>query len=375
MQKNDLLVQALRRNGEWFLQSGRMNPPSGEREVAERILLTGGNAASEKALQSFPAWNNFPGGGVLGQRRTDCAFDTPYYFLLPESRLDERKFGHCAERILHSSYRLNGMLSPDRNRTLYPPGVRTWSNIRRSRTVRFDGSSRCILPALLIAARSSDLEQKYRMRKYAPRGTEAMAEALERHYEHKPGGNGSGKARSGDLKLPQRETHCMMSLAAAAAAHPESGGKHLSPGLHYFSDITKPLSERNTSEQACTLFSLAMIAGPARGKEKESILAMAHESAALLLNAMDPDSACLPSAHYEAPGGVPPVDLIDIHGPRSPCGTCGRLRRSPCWTADLKTGRVCPEGRGTADIFSFHEVFLPKRRMASKTARIRQYES
>lgn len=310
MQNNDVLAQALRRNGEWFLQSGVMNPPSGEWGVAERILLASGNSALEKALRSFPAWNNFPGGCVLEQRRPDCNFEAAYYFLLLESLLDERKFGLCAEGILHYLYRLSGMLSPDENMTLYPPGVWTWSNIRWTPAVWFDDNSWCILLALLIAARRSDLEQEYRMTEYALRGAEAMAEAFERHYEHKPGEDGSGKAWSGDLQLPHWGALCMTALAAAARVKPEFHEKWQSLVLRYFTDVMKRLAGLTTSEQAYALFALAVIAGLAREKEKESFLAMAQESAALLLNAMDPDSACLPSAHYEAPNGEHLVDLI-----------------------------------------------------------------
>ena len=309
MRKNDTLAQALRRNGEWFLQSGVMNPPSGDWGVAERILLTNGNRASAQALQSFPAWNNFPGGCVLEQRRPDCNFEAAYYFLLLESVLQAPEFGQCAERILHYLYRLSGMLSRDENLTEYPPGAWTWSNIRWTPAVWFDDNSWCILLALLIAARRPDLEKEYQMTEYALRGAGAMAEAFERKYFSNQE-DSSRQYWRGDLKLPHWGALCMAALAAAAAVHPEYREKHMALELHYFSDVMNNLPAMNTSEQAYALFSLAMIAGTTRGKEREPFLAMAQETMALLLNAMDPESACLPSAHYEAPSGEHLVDLI-----------------------------------------------------------------
>ena len=309
MMKNDTLSQALRRNGEWFLQSGVMNPSDGRWGVAERILLTKGNSASGQAVQNFPSWTCFEDGCVMEQRRPDCNFETAYYFLLLESLLDERKFGHCAERILHYLYRLSGMLSYDENTTQYPPGTWTWSNIGWQPSVWFDDNSWCIILALLIGGRRPDLDREYRMTHYALQGAEALSEAFKRKYFSCPG-DPPGKCWRGDLKLPHWGALSVAALVVAAAVRPKDKEAWLALGSEYFSDVMARLPELTASEQSYALFALSVIAEVARGETKEHFIKLASESTLLLLQTMDSDSACLPSAHYEAPCGKHLVDLI-----------------------------------------------------------------
>ena len=60
MEKAELL-QAVRRNLQWFEESGVMEPPDGSWGVAERLSVAEGEAL-EKMKRAFPAWTTLPQG-------------------------------------------------------------------------------------------------------------------------------------------------------------------------------------------------------------------------------------------------------------------------------------------------------------------------
>ena len=59
MDMKDTITRAIRRNLDWFRNSGVMDPADGSWGVAERIAVTDGNSALEKMLERQPkeSWN------------------------------------------------------------------------------------------------------------------------------------------------------------------------------------------------------------------------------------------------------------------------------------------------------------------------------
>ncbi|MBS5531962.1 hypothetical protein KH017_14325, partial [bacterium] len=167
------LLDAVRRNLEWFRNSGVMDPPDGSWGVAERIAVTKDNTAIEKICRAFPAWNEFDGYCVIEPRRPDCNFETALLFLLAGRKFGSEEFTRTGENLLMYLYNRSGMIFPENS-------VWNWSNITKQPGRWFDDNGWCGAIQFRIAALRPDLDRKYRMRGRALRLARLLAAGVDR---------------------------------------------------------------------------------------------------------------------------------------------------------------------------------------------------
>ena len=167
------LLDAVRRNLEWFCNSGVMDPPDGSWGVAERIAVTKDNTAIEKICRAFPAWNEFDGYCVIEPRRPDCNFETALLFLLAGRKFGSEEFTRTGENLLMYLYNRSGMIFPENS-------VWNWSNITKQPGRWFDDNGWCGAIQFRIAALRPDLDRKYRMRGRALRLARLLAAGVDR---------------------------------------------------------------------------------------------------------------------------------------------------------------------------------------------------
>lgn len=80
MKKSDM-ISVVRRNIEWFLNSGIMRPNDGLWGVGERVAVLEGNACVEKLHDTFPSQSDVaPGIAILEHRRPDCCLQAALAF-------------------------------------------------------------------------------------------------------------------------------------------------------------------------------------------------------------------------------------------------------------------------------------------------------
>lgn len=303
----------LRSNFKWFIKSGVMIPSDGQWGVAERLLLTNngdnGNSGIEKALKDFPAWTFSHEICVLEQRRSDCNFQTAYYFLLLDSLFNDGQGTALADKLLNYLYNLSGMLSYQEKIASFPPGIWNWSNIRWTPAVWFDDNSWCIMIALLIARRNPEFDKKYRMKEYASLGAINLSNAFESNYFNDSKDTEKFFWR-GDLKLPHWGALVMAALAMAGDEHPEQASRWKTWAETYFTEVVGRLDELNPSEWSYALLGLAIAARVYDDVDSSTFTALGDQIADLLVRQMEHETGCLPSAHFEAPLGIHLVDFI-----------------------------------------------------------------
>lgn len=91
----------IERNVTWFRESGIMRPNDGFWGVAERLLLTEGNASVAKVLDTFPFRTCVaPGIIALEHRRPDCNFQTALMFEIAADVLGDPSCAEVANAIL-----------------------------------------------------------------------------------------------------------------------------------------------------------------------------------------------------------------------------------------------------------------------------------
>lgn len=121
------LQEAVRRNLQWFEESGVMEPPDGSWGVAERLSVAEGEAL-EKMKRAFPAWTTLSQGLVIEQRRADCNFEAALLYKLAGEVLDDPECGAVAGKLLDFLYFRSGLLN--RYDEGFPAGGWRWSHIQ-----------------------------------------------------------------------------------------------------------------------------------------------------------------------------------------------------------------------------------------------------
>ncbi len=108
-------VNVVRSSVEWFRNSGVMRPSDGFWGVGERLLLTEGNKAFERTLQSF-RWHSKLGPGIIAleHRRSDCNFQTAFLFDLAAEVLSDPSCTQTADTILDYLFSRSSLLDTDR---------------------------------------------------------------------------------------------------------------------------------------------------------------------------------------------------------------------------------------------------------------------
>ena len=298
------ILQALRKNREWFLNSGVL-AADGKWGVAERVFLTRENEAVELTLDSFPSWSKIPEGYVIEQRRADCAFQCAWYFLQLAKIFEPEKNIELAKNLLDFLYCRSGLLSHHKIDEPYPEGCWNWSHIRWTPSVYYDDNAWAIIIALAIAEQHPFWDKKYRMKTYALAGAHALYRAFEENFpkddpNYTPPWNGN-------LQLPHWGALASAALARAAEhVSTEERNRYYVLIRKYWLFVESKANEWNCSELCYALLSLLLMSKLPMFPE---FLPLGHRLAERLCKAMDED-CLLPSEHYEAPSGGRLADLI-----------------------------------------------------------------
>ena len=301
------MKNALKKNLNWFLNSGIMVPGSGIWGVAERIAVCDGNEALEEMHKSFPAWMQYDGYCVLEQRRADCNFQTAFLFLLAFEVFGEKRYYDIAVNLLDFLYFRSGLLN--RFQKEYPAGSWNWSHIKRESVVYFDDEAWCVFLQLEIAARHPELDRRYEMKSWGLvlgaellRATETV---MDRKFLNKDGHwiDPEGKWL-GRLDLPHWGA---LSCMALARAFRENQDLDYARVVHYYYDYVRAHADAFiASEQA---YALIGACAASRYLNDDFYPSLAERFARLLSGKMD-SRGNLPAEHDEAPTGRDLADTI-----------------------------------------------------------------
>ena len=301
------MVEAVKRNLEWFQHSGVMVPADGSWGVAERLSVAKG-AALEKMLREFPAWTRTQEGYVLEHRRADCNFETALLFLyagecgvLPEAR-------KTGESILDFLYFRSGLLNRYDKR--FPVGGWNWSHIRWESVVFFDDNAWCIFIPLAIAKRYPELDAKYDLTKWALTLADELLPAMHRTFGSEnpdvPGTWGDPQFQwRGQFELPHWGSLPTMALSRAYQVRPTPAWRDEVRRYHDY--VAGKLESFTVSEHA---YALLGAAEAYRTFGERADYELAEHAADRILAKLDPATGNIPAEHFEAPKGEHLVDTI-----------------------------------------------------------------
>ena len=297
------LLDAVRRNLEWFCNSGVMDPPDGSWGVAERIAVTKDHTAIEKICRAFPAWNEFDGYCVIEPRRPDCNFETALLFLLAGRKFGSEEFTRTGENLLMYLYNRSGMIFPENS-------VWNWSNITKQPGRWFDDNGWCGVIQFRIAALRPDLDRKYRMRGRALRLARLLAAGVDRSLgADQEISHGSWPDPEGfwlgEPRLPHWGAVALLAGTAALAVEPDPV---LAIQLRRYYEYVGGRLDTFIASELCYALLGAAFAANVTGEE--FYLDLTARTAAAVLRRIDPATGNLPAEHCEAPKGAHLVDLI-----------------------------------------------------------------
>jgi hypothetical protein len=304
---NPRILQALKANRDWFLNSGVLSQPDGFWGVAERMLLANNNEALQQTLDSFPSWTQKPDGYVIEQRRADCNFQCAWYFLQMAKLFDHPRNVSVGNNLLEYLYCRSGLLSHHKRNEPYPLGCWNWSHIRWTPNVYYDDNAWCIILALDIAEEYPELDDKFQMRHYALAGAQALYQAFAANF---PDEQPDFQPRwLGNLRLPHWGGLAAAALAAAWPLATQEEKDNWNRQIDaYFDYVREQLDTWNCSELCYSLLAVAHCHRLPNFNDR--LLPLAHSLAARIVARMAPGSCLLPAEHYEAPSGTQLVDLI-----------------------------------------------------------------
>ena len=297
------LEKSLLKTWNWFTRSGVMLPADGSWGVAERVMLTEGNEAREKTLDSFPAWTEHKGHCIIEQRRADCNMETAFLFLMLHNLFGNfQPFRKTALNLLDYLYFKSGLLHRKGEGNF--PGTWEWSHIKFSNNIYFDDNAWMVILPLKIAKISPALDQKYNMRYFALRLAGTLAQEAPAYLQ----GEADPERKFsflGNIKLPHWGSLVCLALAEAFLCDPDE--KYL-PFIEMYEEyLVKNADSFTTSEFAYAILG-STSAYYATGRQKS--LDCAKLFAEKILSVMDPETGAIPSEHYEAPSGKGLADTI-----------------------------------------------------------------
>ena len=297
------LEKSLLKTWNWFTRSGVMLPSDGTWGVAERIMLTEGNEAKEKTLDSFPAWTEHKTHCIIEQRRADCNMETAFLFLQIHKLFgDFKPFRKTALNLLDYLYCKSGLLHRKGEGNF--PGTWEWSHIKFTHNIYFDDNAWMVVLPLKIAKMYPALDQKYQMKEFALRLARSLAEEAPAYLKGEvlPDRKFSFL---GNIKLPHWGSLVCLALAEAFQADPS---EIYLPFIRMYEEyLVQNADSFTTSEFAYAILG-SSAAYYATGRQES--LACAELFAGKILAAMNPENGSIPSEHYEAPSGKGLADTI-----------------------------------------------------------------
>lgn len=305
----DTITRAIRRNLDWFRNSGVMDPADGSWGVAERIAVTDGNSALEKMLESFPAWTMKDDHCIIEQRRSDCNFQTATLFQLAAEKLNDPDAKTIAENIFNFLYCRSGLLFTIDIGNV-PAGVWQWSHIRQRPVIWFDDNSWCILLQLALYRHNEALREKFRCKERALQLAKVLVAGAERSFANlnpeDPEYCDPENVWFGNIRLPHWGALTCMALASAYEISPEA---EYADFIHsYLKFVDENLSLWNVSELCYALLGASFAFKHLKEDVfKDYVLRLEK----ILLGRQDTVIGNFPSEHEkEAPVGIDKVDTI-----------------------------------------------------------------
>ena len=257
------MLDAVKRNLNWFRQSGVMDPADGRWGVGERVVVTKGNTEADKITEAFFAWTPFDGYCVIEQRRADCNFQAAWLFLLAAGATGDAADRQTGENLLYYLYQRSGLLMQYEPGS--PHGLWQWSHIRSTPVPYFDDNAWCLAIQIAIARRCPELDQKYGMLAKAKILADKMCRAMRRSYGHVPENmdrNDLWKDPAGiwygNMYYPHWCSLAIMAMAAAYSLWPEEDwAQEVRRWSEY---VDRKMDEWNTSELGYAILGAACAA-------------------------------------------------------------------------------------------------------------------
>jgi hypothetical protein len=104
------LREPVKKNLDWFQNSGVMRPSDGFWGVAERIAIVKGNEAAAKIKSSFPCQTELlPEVVSVEHRRADCTIETAYLFDLAAEVLGKPEYKTVADNLIGFLFNRSGL--------------------------------------------------------------------------------------------------------------------------------------------------------------------------------------------------------------------------------------------------------------------------
>ena len=300
------MKNTLRKNLNWFENSGVMSPADGSWGVAERVAVVNDNAAIEEMYAAFVAWTPHGDYSIIEQRRADCNFEAAYLYFLAAEVFEDKKYREIAENILDFLYYRSGLLW--RNEDQYVPGSWNWSHIKRESVVYFDDEAWCVFLQLKIANRYPDLDKKYNMKHWAMiLADQLVAGALRVMHSCRNEEKWVDREQNqwrGTLQLPHWGSLVIMALASAYKENPKQ--EYLDFIQEYDTYLNENPEKFNVSE--CSYAVIGACAAYASAKDT-GYLQTARTFGDMILGKMK-GNGNIPAEHYETPTGEHLVDTI-----------------------------------------------------------------
>lgn len=308
-----ILKNALKRNLNWFRESGIMVPSCGSGGVAERVFVAGDKEITAKVRKAFPAWTEYGSYLVIEPRRPDCNFETALLFGLAGEVFGKNEYKKISSNLLDFLYFRSGLLN--RAGDDYLIGAWHWSHVKRGGKAWFDDNSWCIMLPLIAAAKFSDLDKKYQMKTLAETLLPEMCAGFERTFMHY-GAEHLGVKHwqdpenkwDGWTDLPHWGALPCMVFCAAHLYTTNPGEKYRDLVQKYFEYVAAVVTKLNASELAYSLIG-ATVAAKVFSDDKR-YMALANQIAGLIYRRMNPENGNIPAEHYESPNGPNLVDTI-----------------------------------------------------------------
>lgn len=306
------MLEAVRRNLNWFRCSGVMDPADGRWGVGERVVVTANNTEADKITKAFYAWTPHDGYCIIEQRRADCNFQAAWLFLLASGFTGSREDRVTGENLLYFLYQRSGLLM--QYEPNIPHGLWQWSHIRNAPIPYFDDNAWCLAIQLAIASRYPELDQKYRMLEWARMLAEKLAAAMRRSFGAVP----EDTERTDLWKDPADVWYgnmyyphwCSLAVMALAAAYRHWPREEWAVEIRRWSEfVDSHMAEWNTSELGYAILGAACAARALPGDPwyQDHLYRLGIK----LTAKQDPVTGNFASEHdAEAPAGPHLVDTI-----------------------------------------------------------------
>ncbi len=308
-------LSVVRRNVDWFRNSGIMRPNDGFWGVAERIVVAGDNEALEKINDNFYCQTEISSGIlVLEHRRADCNFQTALMFELAAKVMKDQSLNTVADNLikfLTKRSALRHVKEDDSTKALWG-----WSMPLSSEYCWVDDNAWVVTLLLALASRGRE-----ELRETGIAAARALRNHMMDYYEHLDE-NGKDAPYEKGLEGTNLSPHWLglTTMAFAHAAAMDSEIDYTDVVRKYFEYASSGLPKHLSDSRNPTITGLPWtlseygylaLAGSIAAKQFDMPLAReTARSAADLLVKHQYETGHFPAEHDESPAAPHLADLI-----------------------------------------------------------------